>query len=517
MDWTDYELETRHNYIQQLFPSNLSSRKLKEYKHNEQLRKRVIGATIRMLLFFGFSIDVDNWSVKQVKNLHRSENGHTIGLYSPRNYPRLTNIMRFLVEIGMNELSALVFLALCHAMQDDLQFRKMIKKMGYLSTWMNTQPYLRKYRDRYDINEMQLKDDTSSTSSTTSSTSSTSSEKEDVEFGGWVVDSDSSDEDSPFQQACAGFRGLDYTGNSCYQDSVLLALFAISNEVITREILKKDTRKISTSAKKWIQCADDERIDYKRRHAIQNELIRITASLRGLEQTRYCSNLRRLIQRCPGQQEFHGTGTQDAGEFMLYLFNLFQVNTIVKKRVTMVTNSLVDPPENTLTVNDTVDVSTPLINIHPRSLVGTSSVNVRQFIEHIDDAIFSDDNLYTEHTTGNLYRRRIETDVIVSASYIVFNAQRVYYDHVHNHQKRATTRVDCPETIQVGDRKLSLHAIITHIPAHYTCYIRCERRWFWYDDNPGGHSHKIKHIGSYEKMLRHNPDPRRNGTLFFYV
>lgn len=515
MNWTDYELERRHDFIQWLFPeaSKLNSQTLKRFRKDRKLRKLIIRATLHMLLFYGYTIDVKNWKVDQVKKLYRIDRGKVIGLYSTHNYKRLTRIMRFLVNVNMSELSALVFLSLCHAMQDDLKFRDKVKQSGSLPIWMATQPYLKVYKDHYDIDTMQFGQQDESTESL----SCRSDSVEDVEFGGWVVDSSSSDEDSPFQQACAGFRGLDYTGNSCYQDSVLLALFALPNPVITREILKKNINTISNSGKKWISCADNNDTDYKRRKAIQDELMRITDSMRGLEHVRYCSKLRTLIRHCPGSQAFHGTGTQDAGEFLLYLFNLFQVTNTVKQRITQVTNTMIGVPGDVLIVNDAAEVSTPLISVHPRDITGLESVNVSQFLEHIDDATFDYDNRYIEPHTGQLFSRRIEINRVVSSSYLVFSFQRTYYDHRYGHRKRAHTRVDCPETIQVDHRTLHLHAIITHVSSHYTCYIKCSGRWFFYDDDPGDHTHTIKSLGSYNKMLQHLPNPRTNGTMFFYV
>jgi ubiquitin C-terminal hydrolase len=90
-----------------------------------------------------------------------------------------------------------------------------------------------------------------------------------------------------------------------------------------------------------------------------------------------------------------------------------------------------------------------------------------------------------------------------------------------------------PETIQSGKNTLHLSAMVVHDGyAHYTANFKRQGNWFFYDDNrvnsvrsankpgpnPSKSQHKIKYIGSYEKMLKNSEnDPRKLGTLFFYT
>ena len=70
----------------------------------------------------------------------------------------------------------------------------------------------------------------------------------------------------------------------------------------------------------------------------------------------------------------------------------------------------------------------------------------------------------------------------------------------------------------IKDKTLYLTSIVIHTGgAHYVSVFKCERNWFYYDDNPGSSSHIIKYIGSYEKMLEIHPNPLSHGTLFFYT
>ena len=68
------------------------------------------------------------------------------------------------------------------------------------------------------------------------------------------------------------------------------------------------------------------------------------------------------------------------------------------------------------------------------------------------------------------------------------------------------------------DKLLQLSAIVVHTGgAHYIANFKCNGKWYWYDDNPGGSSHTIKYTGSYENMLNTKPNPLSHGTLYFYT
>jgi hypothetical protein len=375
------------------------------------------------------------------------------------------------------------------------------------------------YIDGYDINDMKIIDpktrqeaaewqewdSDSDEESHGSFEADWQSDEEAVEYGGWQSgsssadssdSSDSSDSDQPgrqkrkrskFEEKCVEFTGLNYTGNSCYQDSVLLALFALPNHVITEHILEKNVKTISKSP------------------------------MRGLNNVKYCSTLRNLIRKCPGSQEFEGTGTQDAGEFLLYIFSLFQVNVMTKERFTRVTNDLSDFPEqsNVIELLPVQEDASPAVTVPGISIANVRSVRLTNFLAVMDDARFDSENLYRA-SDGKRYRRKIEVSRIISTPYLVFNVQRLYWNN-HGIKKRANTKIEPPQIIEMAPEQLELTAIIVHVPAHYTCYIKCMGKWFYYDDSPSKSSHTIIPIGSYAKMLKSNPSPLTKGTLYFYA
>jgi hypothetical protein len=466
MSWSDYRLEAGMDW---LFPDKSELTDIEVFRTDVKIRMKVISVVSKILQFYGYMFTKDG--VFQIKELKRQEKGRFIGLYSERNYKRLTRMMVFLNKINMRKASSLVMLALCNAMHKDLVLRKKIEESGALKEWFEVHRYLRPYIDTYDIKMM----------------------KGDCKF-----------------------TGLNYTGNSCYQDSTLLALFAIPNRFITRNILEKNITAISNMANREIQCGRNVKEDLQRRKDIQEELVRISKSMRGelpeKERVEYCSNLRALIKECPSasRQAFHGTGTQDAGEFIQYLFSLFQVGGVFRGRTTIVTNDLRDEPENMVITNQLIEETSPIVLIPSQKILETERCNIKNFLNNMEDSIFDDENKYRA-SNGILYNRRIEQTSVGTGDYLVFYAQRLYVNG--NKQDRTYNEVIPVETIEL-DKNLGLFSVVVHRNEHYTAYIKCDEKWFYYNDT----NNQIVLIGNYNDMLnqKSKPNVKTEGVLYFY-
>ena len=486
LKWSDYKLEIEHDFIQWLFPDKtggvtrtpkLTNNDIEIFKTDQKIRRKVIRATARMLLFYGF-IFVKN-GVKQVKKLDRKENGIYVGLYSEHNYKRISRMMFFLNRIDMRLASSLMMLAMCFSMQKDRVLQYKISNSGSLKHWFSTQNYLVPYFDNYDIRYLQKSDES--------------------------------------DNICK-FIGLKYTGNSCYQDSVLLALFALPNKFVTKNILNKDVRLISSKINRDIICGIKENDDYNKRLMIQNELIRITGSMRRdipvEERVQYCSNLRSLLKGCPSssKQAFYSTLTQDAGEFLQYLFSLFQVNGLYRIRITDVTNDLSNIPNKTLTIRQIEEETSPIVLIPETIIEKFPETNIDNYLTQTEDSVLDKDNLY-KGPDGKKYMRRIEKTIVTKGKYIVFYAQRLFL--TGGKEKRIYNKIIPVEKIilPMSEKPLQLFAIVVHKNVHYTCYIKCdEENWFYYDDTKS----EIRPIGKYQDVLKSSPSVESEGVLYFY-
>jgi len=464
------DIELQSDLLQnQLFPS-LNQDEIKVFKTNYQIRRNVAKIVARMMLLYGF-IFVPG-GIQQVKPLARKENGWQVGLYYPKNYENISIMMKFLNKIDMKITSGLVMLALCFAMHNDSVLRAKIKQSGIVKDWFQIQEYLNPYQEKFDIDVMRTKD-----------------------------------------TGCR-FTGLKYTGNSCYQDSTLLALLAIPNDFVTANILEKNVKSISRLSNREIVCDNNTELDYRRRQAIQNELVRITKSMRGeissSDRVQYCSNLRALLKGCPSasRQEFYGTGTQDAGEFLQYILALFQVNGLERIRSTDLTNDLSPIPKKTLTSRMIKEEVSPVVLIPAEALV---SVPIKYYLTQTEDAVLDAANL-VKGPDHQRYKRRIEQTVITKGDYLVFYVQRL---SLHGERPvRLYTKINPSETIELArsSRSLSLFAIVVHKNVHYTCYIKCDDIWYYYNDLTA----EIVSVGSFNDMLQSTPNPEKEGVLYFY-
>lgn len=412
-------------------------------------QKQIIKDVNTIMNMFGYSLGVDDvYTVPETKSDF---------LENENNYETILKLLQFLNIIDMQLLSVLLMLALCKASLDKTIKRRFVQS-GYWNKWIQTQNYIQE-----------------------------SSE--------------------------CSFIGLEYTGNSCYQDSTLLALFAIPNDFIDDHILNANVYSISENPIRSIVCNEDIKEDYKRRLVIQKELQNITNSMRGKIQGTTCSNLRNLIKKCKSSsgQKFYSDTMQDAGEFIQYLFSLFDVEDTIQVRKTFVTNNLELYDINDLIPLRLVEEKTsPIILIPSHSIKQYKKTEIVDYLVQEQDSILDSKNLYKE-SSGMTYQRRIEKTTIIKAEYLIFYANRVFWS-VDGKKKRTYNRIIANTEIKIDNKLLYLYAIVVHKDKHYTCYIKCRNVWFYYDDT----KERIKLIGSYQDMKLYKPSIEKEGVLYFY-
>ena len=395
------------------------------------------------------------------------------------NFKHLIHIMNFLVEINMEYIAAIFFLVLCKISND-----KEALENKTIKIWMSTLKLYNNKRRKIQCN----------------------------------------------------ITGLNYTGNSCYMDSVLLCLFGIKNKIITDNILNKNLNDLKTYKTLWSRCDNNIDKDIKKRYSIQKELNNITLSMRNGNDTKKCSTLRTLIKKCPGSQQFHLPLTQDAGEFLSYIFNIFQVNISTTRRRSYGSNKT----EDWKLVSSTIDNNaSPIIDITSTTLQNIhTGHNITKFIKQTEKSTLSHTNIwYPDVNNKNInYSKRKEVFRMLSSPLIIFNLSRTYGKLTFKKPKTKKEKeigrgeftgietkeifkeISAPETMTLHDRQLYLSSIVVHTGgAHYVANFKCNNEWYWYDDNPAGSTHKINYVGSYNEMLKTTPNPMSHGTLFFYI
>ena len=296
---------------------------------------------------------------------------------------------------------------------------------------------------------------------------------------------------------CEIIRGLNWTGASCYLDSVLVALFATPTE-FTEKMLY------------------DPEYHTTQGVIVQKQLRKIVESMRGQKLVKTCSNLRLAFKQVYHPEKYWDSNTKDAGEFLVYLLSIFpDTNTASLTETGYFTNNLTDlNPSDKVQANTIIDTRASIVwtvdSLYLAQQPPTAKIS--DFTTMQFTSTFDKENLYIDEKTGKKYRKKTTVRSLVDAPYIVFNIMR----------KNVITnglikiRIIPDETIELPENRFfTLSSIVVYVPGHYVCYFSCGNTWYFYDDSGG--MHNIKKIGGYTSLLKSNPSVTTSGVLYFYT
>jgi ubiquitin C-terminal hydrolase len=312
-------------------------------------------------------------------------------------------------------------------------------------------------------------------------------------------------------------RGLRYQENSCWMDSVLVALFAVENRYIKENILEKDVWLIPKHP--WSEKCDTREAARK----MQTEFRRLMISMERKEES-YCVNIRQMILDCLLSRTFGKTTQEESGEFVMYLFELFDVTNCTLHEVIHQTSILKKPfsrndTDFVLTRTNVLASSYPVVQISPFVISQNESTTLRDLI------LLPDDSGELERRTELGYRRRITQTIPIKCNYLIVLAKRNDSEIGVFLTNEIIPDQDLYLPLQSEDPsiRLTLHAIVvwrgTYIisekinQGHWTTYLKCKDLWYYYDDM----ADKLKEVGDYNALLGHPPDLSRFGVLFFYT
>jgi hypothetical protein len=296
-------------------------------------------------------------------------------------------------------------------------------------------------------------------------------------------------------------NGLSWTGNSCYIDSVIFALFAMPSKFIYQHLLSPITK-----SKNKQFCSK-----------IQRELLHITVFLRSENKKPYtCSNLRKIISTNPHSQNFHLFDMNDASEFLMYILDIFNsTNIAISQNSVFVTSDKSIHPKNLILSSEHIFKDSSIIRyIDPFIL---KNLNQNKFHDIRDFLTLKSDEFLDEHNKlvfkSKKYNRKININVLLDSPYLIFNFDRALFSNFGRSTFLNTKIVPSQILTLHSNRRLLLSTIIVFSNSHYICYFQNCFNWFIYNDLKND---KIQLIGSYFDMLNMSPSPISNGTLYFY-
>jgi len=289
------------------------------------------------------------------------------------------------------------------------------------------------------------------------------------------------------QIVCKTIKGPEWINNSCYIDSVLMILFAVPYEEITTHFLEKDLATLPTNQQWSIELLSN-------RERVQKILLEMTHDIRhGTIDT--CSPLRKALSYCDLPQPFHKGGKQDASEFLIYLFTLFQVDTAKMERVTKGADSQDGPFATTSTLVDGHTI--PVIDILPPKKYNDKVVSLSLFLkQEVNEKL--EDWKYA-------YRQEITT--YTDASFLIFNVRRLQEGN-----RFSKFPIAAPNKMKLESGKvLHWRGVVCHNGTnHYVCFLKCNDEWYFFNDMKSKSLKLVTLDDVQEYSCEH-------GTLFFYV
>jgi hypothetical protein len=343
----------------------------------------------------------------------------------------------------------------------------------------------------------------------------------------------------PFQHVSCRFQLLINYGASCYLDSALFAIFISAPSFITDNVLNaaiherdgptfvctlKESRyrmeSLNEQYDKEPSTELDEKIgvlfeknknqDVVTRTKIQDRLKSIYESIHGGELVETCSSLRQSFRGCPTSDNYASAGIKESGDFLGFIFSLFDTDKSRKIITTYGINRGAKPVRTSRRVIDTsVIISIPSYILS--KLDSKQNHYIGQFLTKMEDSGHSDDNKFKlgDGDAEGTYTRMVVKEDVVSSPYLVFDVSRR-----RDLSNRVLHRRIYPaETVTLQDeRMLFLSSIVVYQGVHYTVYVKCGGTWFYYDDlGPS-----FDKVGDYDQLLNSHPSPITNGTLYIY-
>jgi hypothetical protein len=321
-------------------------------------------------------------------------------------------------------------------------------------------------------------------------------------------------------------RGLNWTGNSCYLDSALVAFFAVPTD-FTDKLINMDLEKNPLPKSHTRPCGENAMEDLNNRKSVQTQLRSIALSIRGKGPlVENCTSLRNTLKNCPDTENYHGTEFADSGEFLTYILGMFPLNLAYRKTETYATNHVGPgevPTDVLIRTSVTCDHHASIMQFVPMESLDTSPDNVKisSFLNiHIDSGELTEENLFKPGGyIGQSFKRRISISTLEYTPYLIFNMKRVGIDYLTSGTVFRRKAIAPDLEIKLPNGQLfALSAVVMYTgSSHYVCTVKYDSKWYYFDDRPDKKQYDLKEMASYADVVeKAKYNPNTNGTQYYY-
>jgi hypothetical protein len=300
------------------------------------------------------------------------------------------------------------------------------------------------------------------------------------------------------EKNCPGLGGLLNNANSCYLDSTLVGLFHAYNPYIREKIFDKTITYTDPELK------DSATTALRMLKGIYNTINRGNKGA--------CTSLRNAIHKFDKRYSDIVTLLEtldwkrsqlEPADVIKALIRIFDIPLDCKystKRYTLINRRKVFVNED---ITDT-SFADPIISSD--ILFGKRRLELKKYIpQEVDKVIFDDENKwkpFPDTDPSVEYKHKITVKKYIKAPMLCIHISRKFID----------VKIQIPVIpimslkLKDNNKQLHLRSILVHHGddpdgGHYTCYIRCKRHWYEYNDLGFD---KLKLIGDHNKMFKAN-------------
>lgn len=301
--------------------------------------------------------------------------------------------------------------------------------------------------------------------------------------------------------------------NSCYLDSLMVALFHHDNPFIQEVIFNNNIN--HNNIKELKDKAEEIRSELQKiynliANTLENKPIQTCVNIRKL----FNDYVKLFTTNFPNDTAMEPTNYEKDQAEPVQILNLltiiFNIKNTVKVNITRWGANLTT--NKTQTSSDKDDQ--PFIfYIHQQDLMDKLSIQIKDYYPvKTEITHFDKNNLW--QSNGKKYSQKIEEIEIVDSSLLFINIKRLFLNYNHNdmqydnynaainHAIKLNTKVIPEEEIKLKTGKiLKLYSIIVqqgiNSGGHYICLYNCNDLWYEYDDlGP-----QITPIGTFDKII----------------
>ena len=358
---------------------------------------------------------------------------------------------------------------------------------------------------------------------------------------------------APIDKCNNKFIGLAYKDNSCYIDTLFVALFHEKNndiyEMFTTNI---QNNKLNIQNK---EIKNEQLVELA--NTIKTQLKVIIDKIQNGTEIFYCTDIRNSLEKFRTTylniygnnnaifKDIKFTNSQaEPMQLLQFLDILFKISKNIKIITTLTNYYYFDNKlyndyygDKTITMNNTKQIIDKFFNSYEQNELGiiddtTNSINsnfapiIIQYLnitknlnynnDYIDINIYKRENSVMKpyKNTTRVFNIKISKEVIseINSPFFFISINRIYYGI----PTKNTDLIKPNEILNISNQTFYLRSIIVHngenyTSGHYICLIKCDNLWYKYNDTNNGQSLELQ--GTYDKLHEYY---FKNCTNFIY-